>query len=86
MNPSTVPLHQYALGIDIIANRLFGPPPRTVTYVCIWEIDIGHVRAIASANDGALVMAAIRAFLLNFADPFNAPAAEFMPAIYPDCE
>ncbi|KAJ7072266.1 hypothetical protein C8F01DRAFT_1205872 [Mycena amicta] len=71
-------------GIDITANRLFGPMPRTVTYVCIWEINIGCVKTILSAHDLRIVSAAVRSFQLNFADVSNAPAAVYQLPSYPD--
>ncbi|KAF7315604.1 hypothetical protein MIND_00075800 [Mycena indigotica] len=71
-------------GIDITANRLFGPMPLTVTYVCIWEIKLGCVKTILSAHDLAIVSAAINSFLLNFSDVSNAPAAAYQLPSYPD--
>lgn len=71
-------------GIDITANRLFGPQPRTATYICIWEINLGRVKALLSASDGRLLAAAGSAFRLNYADLVNAPANEYLPAVEPD--
>jgi hypothetical protein len=71
-------------GIDVTANRLFGPQPRTATYVCIWEVHLGHVKAIISASDGRILAAAGQAFRLNFADLPNAPAVEYLPVIERD--
>lgn len=72
------------LGIDITAHRLFGPQPRTATYVCIWEVHIGNVKTVLSASDAALMVAASNAFRLNFSDLANAPAAEYLPILDPD--
>ncbi|KAF9033263.1 hypothetical protein BDZ89DRAFT_1063002 [Hymenopellis radicata] len=63
-------------GIDITANRLFGPVPRT--------IQLGSVRGSLSASDAFIMSSAISAFRLNFTDAPNAPASEYMPALYPD--
>ncbi|KAJ6586994.1 hypothetical protein DFH09DRAFT_241649 [Mycena vulgaris] len=71
-------------GIDITANRLFGPLPRTITYVCIWEISIGAVKAALSARDATILSSAGNAFGLNFVDASNAPAAEHLLPEYPD--
>ncbi|KAH7927135.1 hypothetical protein BV22DRAFT_1193843 [Leucogyrophana mollusca] len=71
-------------GIDITAHRLFGPQPRTRTYVCIWEISVGAIKALASAFDGRIIMAAVDTFRLNFTDLPNAPAAEFSVPVDPD--
>lgn len=71
-------------GIDITAHRLFGPVPCTITYVCIWEIDIGRVNAMASAQETQLLVCAGSAFGLNFADTPNAPAPQFQAPTYND--
>ncbi|KAH7888759.1 hypothetical protein F5I97DRAFT_2055646 [Phlebopus sp. FC_14] len=67
----------YIDGVDITANRLFGPPPRTRTYVCVWEIALGHVKTVLSILDVRIVLAALEVFRINYADPANAPASEF---------
>ncbi|KAF7321613.1 hypothetical protein MKEN_00682400 [Mycena kentingensis (nom. inval.)] len=71
-------------GIDVTANRLFGPMPRTITYVCIWEIKLGCVKTVISAADLAILAAAGRSFQLNFVDAANAPAAVYQIPSYPD--
>ncbi|KAH7913899.1 hypothetical protein BJ138DRAFT_527505 [Hygrophoropsis aurantiaca] len=70
--------------IDITANRLFGPQPRTRTYVCIWEIRVGDMKALVSAFDVRVLMAAANTFRLNFTDLPNAPASEFGVPVDPD--
>ncbi|KAF8630636.1 hypothetical protein AX15_002787 [Amanita polypyramis BW_CC] len=70
--------------IDISAYRLFGPQPRTVTYVCIWEIQLGLVRTVLAASDARILAAAGDAFRLNSVDIFNAPSSEFLPRNEPD--
>ena len=76
--------HGLCTGLDITANRLFGPQPRTATYVCIWEIAVGDVKGVFSAVDGQVLIAAGNTFKLNFLDAANAPATEYMPLIDPD--
>ncbi|KAF9465079.1 hypothetical protein BDZ94DRAFT_1351083 [Collybia nuda] len=71
-------------GVDITANRLFGPQPRTATYVCIWEISIGRAKALLCASEARLFAAAGNAFRLNYVDFPNAPASEFLLPIDPD--
>ena len=71
-------------GIDITANRLFGPQPKTSTYVCIWELRIGHVKLLLTTLDARLMAAAGNAFRLNFADLANAPAGTYLPPLGPD--
>ncbi|KAJ7045588.1 hypothetical protein C8F04DRAFT_939778 [Mycena alexandri] len=71
-------------GIDITANRLFGPLPRTLTYVPIWEINVGALKAVLSARDATILSSAGNAFRLNFVDPSNAPADEYLLPEFPD--
>ncbi|KAJ7901907.1 hypothetical protein B0H14DRAFT_3080144 [Mycena olivaceomarginata] len=71
-------------GIDITSNRLFGPQPRTMTYVCIWEIGLGVVKAVLSARDATILSSAGTAFGLNFDDLSNAPAATYAVPVPPD--
>ncbi|KAL0956539.1 hypothetical protein HGRIS_002680 [Hohenbuehelia grisea] len=71
-------------GINIVADRLFGPQPRTATYVCIWEVQVGAVKGILSAWDGQILVAALNAFRLNYIDAANAPAAEDLSPADPD--
>ncbi|KAG6900261.1 hypothetical protein C0993_000714 [Termitomyces sp. T159_Od127] len=71
-------------GLDIIANRLFGPQPRTSTYVCIWEVNVGPTKVLLPASGGRLLAAAGNAFRLNFVDALNAPAYEYLPPVEPD--
>lgn len=71
-------------GIDIVANRLFGPVPRTITYVCLWEIHVGGIKASLSAYQATVFQAAVRALGINFTDALNAPADQYQTGIYPD--
>jgi hypothetical protein len=71
-------------GIDITTNRLFGPQPRTLAYVCIWEIVVGNVKASLSAHEANALLAASNNFRLNFVDLVNSPAAEYLPPADPD--
>ncbi|KAF9070624.1 hypothetical protein BDP27DRAFT_1401949 [Rhodocollybia butyracea] len=71
-------------GIDIVANRLFGPVPRTITYVCLWELHFGSIKACLSAPQAAVLQAAGQSFGINFTDPLNAPADDYLTGVYPD--
>lgn len=71
-------------GVDIVANRLFGPMPRTSTYLCIWEINLGHCKLDMSLGDVQILAQAGRSFGLGFTDLANAPATEYMPPVDPD--
>lgn len=68
-------------GLDIVANRLFGPQPRTSTYLCIWEIHLADVKTSLNAQEGQTLLSAVDTFRRTFADPFNAPAHEFVPPV-----
>lgn len=72
------------LGIDILADRLFGPQPHASTYVCFWELNFGAMKGLLSAPQGRTLQSAIDAFTMNFKDPINAPAAEFALPLDPD--
>jgi hypothetical protein len=72
------------LGIDITANRLFGPQPEVATYLCIWEILLGEISGRLSISSVVGILAAARAFRINFADDFNAPSTDFAPPPLPD--
>ena len=71
-------------GVDITTHRLFGPQPRTLAYVCIWEIVVGNVKASLSAHEAKALLAAGNTFRLNFVDLVNSPAAEYLPPADPD--
>jgi hypothetical protein len=71
-------------GIDITADRLFGPQPRTATFVCVWMIHLGPIKALLSAYDGQILQAALRALPFNFTDSPNAPASQYSIPLDPD--
>ena len=73
-----------APGIDITANRLFGPQPRTSTYMCFWTVRVGPIKGLLSTEAWRVLTAARDALQLNFLDPLNAPAAEYTQALDPD--
>ncbi|KAK0484381.1 hypothetical protein EDD18DRAFT_1361385 [Armillaria luteobubalina] len=71
-------------GVNITANRLFGPVPRTITYFCVWEIKVGSVKGVLSAAEASTIADAISSFRVNFSDIANAPAVEYALPSYPD--
>ncbi|PPQ63980.1 hypothetical protein CVT24_009409 [Panaeolus cyanescens] len=71
-------------GLDITANRLFGPKPRTATYLCIWEIRVGSVKTMMTIADLNRLLPISDAFRLNFIDVLNAPANDFALSVDPD--
>lgn len=44
--------------------------------MCMWEISVGDVRVLVSANQAILLAAAGNAFTSNFVDLVNAPAQD----------
>ena len=73
-------------GLDIVANRLFGPQPNTSTYICIWEIHVGRVKSCLSTPQANVVIAALKSFDSGFDDVLDAPAKEVSLPIDPDGE
>ncbi|OSD07084.1 hypothetical protein PYCCODRAFT_793525 [Trametes coccinea BRFM310] len=71
-------------GLDIVAHRLFGPRPTATTYVCIWEIHVGDVKASVNAYETRMLSSVGSAFGSNFSDPLNAPAKEYALPVDPD--
>lgn len=76
---------RFVPGIEITANRLFGPPPRTRTYVCVWEIALGHVKTLVTPLESHAILAVVDVFRTHFTDVANAPANEFSVPLDPDC-
>ncbi|KAG8964186.1 hypothetical protein FRC03_002130 [Tulasnella sp. 419] len=64
-------------GIDILANRLLGPQPRTSTYACIWEIQIGRIYGVLAPEFASCLSSAANVLGVNYADDLNAPSSEF---------
>ncbi|KAG1858104.1 hypothetical protein F4604DRAFT_1684988 [Suillus subluteus] len=71
-------------GLNITANRLFGSQPRTRTYICVWEIAVGPVKALLTSHDARILLASMNAVRLNYTDLANAPATEFGVPVDPD--
>lgn len=72
--------------MNIVANRLFGPLPRTSTYFCTWDISFGHVKLDMSFVDAQILNHVGKSFRFGFTDLANAPAAEYMIPADPDSE
>jgi hypothetical protein len=75
---------RYSTDIDIMALRLFGPPPRHTTYVCIWEIGVGAVNGSITPQEVQSISLALSSFRLNFTDELNVPAEELITPVDPD--
>lgn len=71
-------------GLEITANRLFGPQPRTATYICIWSIYLGRV---VGSVPPSLLQAFARAgngIGYNFVDNDNSLPPDFSVVLDPD--
>ncbi|KIO30015.1 hypothetical protein M407DRAFT_20877 [Tulasnella calospora MUT 4182] len=71
-------------GVDIVANRLFGPQPVTATYLCLWEIKVGDVKGMISPQFVTALSQVGRTFSVNFTDSLNAPDTVFELPLDPD--
>jgi hypothetical protein len=67
-----------------MALRLFGPPPRHTTYICIWEIDVGAVKGSITPQEAQGISLALLSFSLSLEDELNAPAGELTIPVDPD--
>jgi len=73
-------------GIELKANRLFGPQPRAETYLCLWEAVVPRVTCSLSIPFVATLQAVAESVQYNFADLDNAPKKDYQPAALPDGE
>ncbi|TXT06049.1 hypothetical protein VHUM_03522 [Vanrija humicola] len=71
-------------GIAIKANRLFGPPPKATTYVCMWDIGLDRVSAFLSPEFKDTLAAVGSAVGYNFTDHDNAPTSIYISKTPPD--
>lgn len=71
-------------GLSITANRLFGLPPRALTYLCLWEVVVGDLSGNITMDFVKDLSAMGRVFAFNFVDGDNAPLRIYTPAVDPD--
>jgi hypothetical protein len=71
-------------GLRITANRLFGPPPRNATYLCLWDFELGSIGGQCGLHLLHRLGGVKRAFTTTYADAENAPAAVYNPPTDPD--
>ncbi|GMK54228.1 hypothetical protein CspeluHIS016_0108140 [Cutaneotrichosporon spelunceum] len=71
-------------GIEIKANRLFGPPPLATTYVCLWEISVSRVSVFLSPEFKDTLASVGTAVDYNWSDRDNAPASVYIAESPPD--
>ncbi|KZO94333.1 hypothetical protein CALVIDRAFT_517511 [Calocera viscosa TUFC12733] len=71
-------------GLNIACNRLFGPQPRTSTYLCLWEMSIGALRGCVPLAFASCMMASMQAISYTFSDVANSPDPTLDPSINTD--
>lgn len=76
----------YIEGIEVKANRLFGPQPRAETYLCLWEALIPRLTCFTTPRFTAILQDVVAAVGYNFSDVDNAPAGIYQVAALPDGE
>ncbi|KAF9433956.1 hypothetical protein BGZ76_008757 [Entomortierella beljakovae] len=72
------------MGIDIYAHRLFGPLPKTTTYVANWKLDIGSIYGQIKPSFLLGVSSFAKAFAYNLKDGDNAFPPEYATVTPPD--
>ncbi|KAI7829028.1 hypothetical protein BC939DRAFT_40483 [Gamsiella multidivaricata] len=78
--------HNYLFvdGISIYAHRLFGPLPKTTTYVANWTLDIGSIYGQIKPSFLLGVSSFAKSFVYNLKDGDNAFPPEYATVIPPD--
>lgn len=76
----------YIEGIEVKANRLFGPQPRAETYLCLWEALVPRLTSFTSSRFAASLQDVVAAVGYNFSDVDNAPASIYQVPALPDGE
>ncbi len=77
--------HSFFLtGISIYAHRLFGPLPKTTTYVANWKLDIGSIYGQIKPSFLLGVSSFAKAFAYNLKDGDNAFPPEYATITPPD--
>ncbi|KAF9116860.1 hypothetical protein BGX27_009741 [Mortierella sp. AM989] len=71
-------------GISIYAHRLFGPLPKTTTYVANWKLDIGSIYGQIKPSFLLGVSSFAKAFAYNLTDGDNAFPPEYATVTPPD--
>ncbi|EJT99737.1 hypothetical protein DACRYDRAFT_101324 [Dacryopinax primogenitus] len=71
-------------GLNIACNRLFGPQPRTATYLCLWEMSIGALRGCVPLSFASCLNASMQAISYTFSDVANSPDPSLDVAVSSD--
>ncbi|CAG8439893.1 14436_t:CDS:10 [Funneliformis mosseae] len=74
----------YIDDLNIYAHRLFGPLPKTTTYVCNWDINIGTISGQLKPSFLLSATTFAKTFVYHFVDKENALPAEYMIPLDPD--
>ncbi|KAF9985364.1 hypothetical protein BGZ75_003070 [Mortierella antarctica] len=72
------------MGISIYAHRLFGPLPKTTTYIANWKLDIGSIYGQIKPSFLLGVSSFAKAFAYNLKDGDNAFPPEYATITPPD--
>ncbi|WVR03135.1 hypothetical protein IAU60_000125 [Kwoniella sp. DSM 27419] len=71
-------------GIELKANRLFGPQPYAATYLCLWEATVPKITGFLTPDFTNTLQAVGQAVGYTFTDPDNGPAEIYVPKTSPD--
>ncbi|KAM0790005.1 hypothetical protein ACM66B_005335 [Microbotryomycetes sp. NB124-2] len=71
-------------GLEATANRLFGPQPRTATYMCIWSFYLGDIVGSVPPTLLQSLARAGNAIGYNFADKDNSLPPDYEVVLDPD--
>ncbi|GBB97022.1 hypothetical protein RclHR1_00290020 [Rhizophagus clarus] len=74
----------YIDDLNIYAHRLFGPLPKTATYVCNWDINIGTISGQLKPSFLLSAISFANAFAYHFVDKENALPAKYVIPLDPD--
>ncbi|CAI2166467.1 8487_t:CDS:10 [Funneliformis geosporum] len=74
----------YIDDLNIYAHRLFGPLPKTTTYVCNWDINLGTISGQLKPSFLLSATTFAKTFVYHFVDKENALPAEYMIPLDPD--
>lgn len=71
-------------GLEVTANRLFGPQPHTATYICIWSFYLGAVIGSVPPSFLQALSRAGSSIEHNFSDLDNSLPPDFTVPLDPD--
>jgi hypothetical protein len=74
----------FFLELNIHAHRLFGPLPKTATYVCNWDINIGTISGQLKPSFLLSATSFANTFAYHYVDKENALPAKYVIPLDPD--